>query len=138
MRVSVSLHFDAPPEDGNQRDFEGSYQNYNRRVVEMDIDQHGAGTCEFEGLEFPAVGNMDDREPRVLTHFSLGVCIAPADKGGAIIIVGPLHPPVYLDPGVKPQVSAAVGVYAARLAAMRRDGRLVDGVKPDPARGINL
>lgn len=138
MKVSVALHFDAPPENGNQRDFEGSYQNYNRRVVEMDIDQHGAGTCQFEGLEFAAVGNMDAREPRLLTYFSLGVCIAPADRGGAIIIAGPLDPPVRLYPGVKPQVSAAVGVYASRLILMRLDGRLVDGVKPDPVRGINL
>lgn len=138
MRVSVALHYDMPPLNGNQRDLEGSYQNYNRRVVEMDIDQRGDGTCQFEGLEFATVGNLDPCEPRTLTHFSLGVCNAPADRGGAIIIAGPMYPTIHLIPGVKPQVSAAIGVYASRLAAMRADGRLVDGVAPDPARGTNL
>lgn len=135
MRVSVTLHTDEPDQDANQRQYEARYRNFNRQYADLAIDpKTGDGTCQFDGLLFPEVGDAGE----VLTFFSIGVCIAPADQGGAIIIAGPVNPVIDAYRGRKPLLSAAIAVRASRLAAMRADGRLVDDVAPDPKRGLNL
>ena len=122
MRVSVTLHRQQPGEDGNQREYEAQYQNFNRQYAEMVIDPDtGTATCQFEGLKFPAVGD-DSRE--VLQFFSIGCCQAPADAGGAVIISGPLLVPIVADKDVVPVLSAACAIPAERIAAMVDDGRL--------------
>lgn len=124
MKVSVTLHTSRPDQDGNQRDHEARYQNYNRQYSELVVDPTtGNATCEFDAMPFPRVPDED----QVFTWFSLGVCVAPADQGGAIIIAGPLAPALVAPIGTIPQlVNVSVGVYKARLDKMRADGRLFD------------
>lgn len=134
MRVSITLHTDEPDQDGNQRDVEASYCGYNRAYAELVTQPSGDAVCEFKNLEFPKV----QADPEVFTHFSLGVCIAPAGQGGSIIIVGPLEQPIDAKVDTIPRLTALVGVRKARLDTMRADGRIVDSVKPDRERGTNL
>lgn len=121
MRVSVTLHRAEPDLDGNQREFEAEYCGYNRGYTNVRIDpKTGDGFFAFEGMTFPRV----QADPETLTHFSLGVCDAPADQGGSIIIAGILAKPIVADVGTAPILEAAGGINAARLAAMLADGRL--------------
>lgn len=121
MKVSVTLHRGEVDLDGNQRTLEARYCGYNRQYADLKIDPAtGDGTFGFVDLTFPNV--QADNE--TLTHFSIGVCEGPADKGGAIISFGPLQEPIQATPGHSPQLTAMGGVYAARLAEMLADGRL--------------
>jgi hypothetical protein len=121
MRVSVTLHTDEPPPDGNQRTDEAQYCGFNRQYAELVKDPAtGHWSCEFKALTFPNV----DADPETLTHFSLGVCDAPADRGGAIIIAGPLDNAIDAQVGTSPQLSAIVGVKGERITEMLADERL--------------
>lgn len=124
MRVSVSLHTRKPELDGNQRDFEAIYRDYNRSYAELVVDPTtGNAQCVFDKLDFPRVPDED----QLFTHFSIGVCVGPADQGGSIINAGPLTPELRCPVGATPQlVNVMVGVGGSRLAAMRADKRLFE------------
>lgn len=128
MRVSVTLHTAEPPEDGNQRTVEAQYCGFNRCYAELIVQPSGDAVCEFKDLEFPVV----QADPEVLTHFSIGVCVAPADQGGAIINAGPLDEPIDAQVNMIPRLSAIVGVHKARLEAMLADGRMFPDAPAKP------
>lgn len=135
MRVSVTLHTDEPELDGNQRQHEAEYQGFNRQHIPMMIDEDGNGFCQFINLPFPE--NTED-VVEIVTHFSIGVCVAPSNQGGNIIICGALEKPIRIGKGYSPKITATVGVRAERLTEMVKDGRIVLNVAPDALRGINL
>lgn len=129
MKVSIALHTEAPDENGNQRNAEARYRGYNRAYGVLVIDSTGNGVFNPETITFPVV--QADADPLPYTHFSLGVCegIDPG-KGGAIIIVGELSAPLNLqtwEVGSAPRFDAGAGIYAARIAEMRADGRMGEG-----------
>lgn len=124
MKVSIALHTDVPDDNGNQRALEARYAGYNRGEGVMVIDADGNGICKIEALRFPS---SQEDTAELFTHFSVGVCegVDPG-KGGAIIITGPLPEPLGpVNKGRAPViVDQLVGVYAARIAEMRADGRM--------------
>jgi hypothetical protein len=121
MRVSVTLHRGLPDLDGNQRQLEANYRDYNRRYATLGIDpKTGDGFFNIENMEFPAAA----ADPQTLTHFSLGVSEAPANQGGAIIIVGELARLINVTVGAAPLLQASGGVHKERLDTMLADGRL--------------
>lgn len=130
MRVSIALHYAAPDENGNQRTFEAKYQNYNRRYMDLTIDEAGDAYGICKHVEFPANGETppEDFEPQfVFSHFSLGVCTGVGTHtGGSIIITGPIDSGIDArKQGMIPTLSnLAVGVHAARLTEMMADGRM--------------
>lgn len=87
LRVSVALHYGEPADDGNQADAEARYGGYNRQYAHMAITPDGA-VVENAVFQFPEVQNHAER----LTHFSFG-----DPNGGAIIITGPINPPIDVD-----------------------------------------
>ena|ERR1700761_8990366 len=109
MRVSIALHTKEPPEDGNQRQGEARYGGYNRQYADMEISDTGDGVVYVEALVFPAVAT----DPEIHGWFSVG-----DPNGGAIIIAGPIEPPMVSRVGQAPTLKAHCGIFRARLVAM--------------------
>lgn len=136
VKVSIALHKQEPDLNGNQREWEVPYMNYNRANAIMEIDENGDGFIHVRDLAFP---NNGEDITQVALFFSVGVAVAPAGRGGSIIICDQIGSgPIVISKGVAPLLTLTVGVHKARLDEMRADGRFFDFVDPDYARGINL
>ena len=135
VKVSIALHKQEPKLDGNQRDWEVSYMNYNRCHVIMQIADDGHGEIFARELAFP--NNAED-VTQVALFFSIGVAVAPGGQGGSIINYGPLENPIVISEGMAPLLTIISGIHAARLDEMRKDGRFFDSMEPDYERGLNL
>src|SRR5882757_5187468 len=120
MKVSIALHVGEPDPRSNQRDLEATYQNYNRRYADLEIDQStGNGLCDFAEV-FPIAGELF-----IANFFSIGICVAPTDLGGSIIIFGPIPGGLRGNIGNFPSLEAACFVENARLVELGlvvRDG----------------
>lgn len=119
MQVSVTLHREAPDLNGTQSFAEPQYTGYNRKSAELVIAPDGNGVCEVEGLNFPALIG----EPETYKFFSLG-----DPSNGAIIIFGPLNPPLVVQQDENPMLSILVGVTCERLALVARSLHKGNGV----------
>ncbi len=110
MKVSIALHIGEPDPNGNQRGSEAAYMNYNRGHADLVVDpETGAGFCQFN-LTFPESG-----ENFHANYFSIGVCVAPPDLGGSIIVWGPITGGLTGTIGSAPTLDAAGGVDAERM-----------------------
>jgi hypothetical protein len=136
IKISVALHTQEPDIDGNQSQFELGYMNYNRRHIFMTIDDNGDGFFQATDLQFPSNGEY---VAPVATWFSIGVAVAPANQGGAIINAGPIGTgPIIIVKGRGPMLTIAGGIHAERLNKMRLAGKFFDSVAPDHEHGLNL
>lgn len=113
MKVSIALHLAEIDPRGNQRQAEASYQNYNRQYADLIIDATtGDGSIEFDA-HFPVAG-----EPFNVVIFSVGVCTAPPDLGGSVIISGPITDDLRGTAGNVPSFKAAALVERNHLLAL--------------------
>ncbi len=122
MKVSVALHSGEPDPHGNQRACEAAYQNYNRQYADLEIDAETGGAISRFTVTFPMSG-----EPFRAYFFSIGVCIAPPDLGGSIILYGPINEPLGGDAGTSPTLQAALVVDAERMKSLDLVVKEADG-----------
>ena len=127
MKVSLALHTEDPGEDGNQRSFEARYMNYNRLIVDGEIDAKGNLLIELQNVAFVASGEaMPDWCPQNFRYISAGVCTGPLDSGGSVIIRHKFDQEMSVrNVGDFPTIKHLfIGVLAERLKLMMDDGRL--------------
>lgn len=136
VKISIALHSQEPDLDGNQRQWELTYRDYNRQYAIMAIDENGDGFVHAADLAFP---NNGENATQFATHFSIGVAVAPGGQGGSIINMGEIGTGVIVvSEGMAPLLTFTAGTYKARLDEMRADGRFFDTVEPDYEHGLNL
>ncbi len=122
MKVSVALHGGEPDPFGNQRACEAAYQNYNRCYADLEIDRETGGAISRFNVTFPASG-----EKFAAHYFSIGVCTAPSDLGGSIIIYGPITGSLAGGPGTAPVLDVALVVDAERMKVLNLVVEEADG-----------